>query len=121
MLADLSGEDIEFLPFDRIKGRELFAVNVLRIENFIDENRTEFIPGMGIPARVAWKTNLPDELRPVFKVSRSPSTYVTRAFAETALQAGLTGVSLADPAKDRLKQIIQCEPVNEFPGLGLVR
>ena len=120
VLADLSGEDIEFLPFDRIKGRELFAVNVLRIEDFIDVDRTEFMPGSGVPTHVAWKTNLPDELPPVFRVSRSPWIYVTRAFAEKAVEAGLTGVSLADPAKNRLKQIIECEPVNEFHGLGLV-
>lgn len=83
--------------------------------------KTEFMPGAGVPTCVVWKTNLPDELPPVFKVLQSPLTYVTRAFAEKAVQAGLTGVSLADPAKNRLKQIVQCQPVNEYHGLGLVR
>lgn len=121
MLADLSGDEIEFLPFDRIKGRDLFAVNVLRIEDFIDPDRSEFWPGSGIPTRIIWKRNLPLHLPPLFKVAPSPMTYASIAFAEKAVEAGLTGVSLADPAKNRLQQIIQREPVNEYEGLGLRR
>lgn len=121
VLADLSGDDIEFLPFDRIKGRDLFAVNVLRIEDYIDTNRSEFSPGSGCPTRVIWKRDLPSKLPPLFKVRRSPETYASLAFAEKAAEAGLTGLSLADPAKNRLLQIVRREQINEYQGLGLRR
>ena len=119
VIAGLSGEDIEFLPFDCIKSCELFAVNVLRIEDFLDVEKTEFMPGAGIPSRVAWKGQLPVEVPPVFKVRRSPWTYVSKAFAEKAVEHALTGVSLADPGKDRFQQTIRQEPINEYPGLAL--
>jgi len=121
VLTGLSGKDIEFLPFDRIKDRELFVANVLRIEDFMDGLRSQFIPGAGIPSRVVWKTNLPSNLPPVFKTAGSPSVYVSRRFAEKAVEAGLTGVSLADPTKDRFEQIIRGEAINEYSGLGLLR
>lgn len=121
VLAGLSGDDIEFLPFDCIKGCELFAVNVLRFEDFLDAEKTEFMPGAGIPSRVAWNAQLPVGLPPVFKVLRSPWTYVSKAFAEKAVEHALTGVSLADPSKNRLQQIIRQQPLNEYPGLALTR
>jgi hypothetical protein len=121
VLEGVSGRDIEFLPFDRIKGCELFAVNVLRVEDYMDEEKTEFVPGAGIPEKVAWKTELPPELPPVFKVPESPWTYVSAGFAEKAAEYALTGVSLADPSKARLRQIIRREQINEYPGLGLSR
>ena len=121
VLADLSGGDIEFLPFDRIKGRELFAVNVLRVEDFIDADRTEFSPGSGVPTRVTWKRDLPVALPPLFKVRRSPDTYASIDFAKKAAEACLTGVSLADPAKNRLQQIVRRQTINEYEGLGLRR
>ena len=119
VLAGLSGQEIEFLPFDRIKGRDVFAVNVLRIEDFLDVEKTEFMFGAGIPSRVTWKAQLPAELPPVFKVLSSPWTYVSKAFAEKAAEHALTGVSLADPNKNRLNQVIRQEPINEYLGLAL--
>jgi len=44
-------------------------------------------------------------------------TFVTDVFGHIAIAKGLTGLKLADPAKDRLRQIVDGSPINDFPGL----
>jgi hypothetical protein len=112
-----SPNDLEFLPFDRIKGAELFAVNVLRMEDYLDRTRTEFMSGADIPLRVAWKRDLPRALPPLFKVVGGSGTYASAELGQAVVETGLTGVRLADPGKNRIEQIRRGEPINEFPGL----
>ena len=42
---------------------------------------------------------------------------MSKAFAEMAAEHALTGVSLADPHKNRFEQLIRREPINEYQGL----
>ncbi|QUD90564.1 hypothetical protein [Phenylobacterium montanum] len=116
-IAQLDEGAVEFLPFGKIKGRELFAANVLRTEDFLDIHKTEFSEGSGLPVRVAWRPGLPNVLPPIFKVKGSSDTYVSADFGRMAVEHGLTGLMLADPAKNRLQQIVRGGPINEFPGL----
>jgi hypothetical protein len=118
VLAEVcSPDDLEFLPFDRVKGTDLFAVNVLRTEDYLDWTRTEFVPGADIPLRAAWRPDLPRALPPLFKVVGGSSTYATAELGQAVVASGLTGVRLADPGKNRIEQIMRREPINEFPGL----
>jgi hypothetical protein len=59
VLQSLCGDDLEFLPFAQIKRISLYAVNVLRTEDYLDWEFTEFMPGADIPVRAIWRTDLP--------------------------------------------------------------
>ena len=117
MLQALCEGDLEFLPFARIKRTDLYAVNVLRIEDYLDLEHTEFMPGADIPVRAKWQPDLPSVLPPLFKVVGGSSTYASESFGNAVMQHGLTGARLADPGKNRFLQIVKDEPINEFPGL----
>jgi hypothetical protein len=95
----------------------LFAVNVIRVEDYLDWTHTEFMHGADIPLRAVWKRNLPPGLPPLFKVLGSSSAYASTAFGQAAVTSGLTGLRLADPGKNTLEQVIRRVPLNEFPGL----
>jgi len=109
--------DVEFLPFDRIKGVDLFAANVTRVEDYLDRTRSEFMLGADIPFRAVWKRDLPSELPALFKVVGGACAYASPVLGQAAVANGLSGLRLADPGKNRLEQIIRGEPLNEFPGL----
>ncbi len=117
LISQLDESAVEFLPFDRIKGRKLYVANVLRTEDFLDLARTEFQEGSGLPVRVAWRAGLPDALPPIFKVKGGSDTYVSTDFGRKAVEHRITGLRLADPAKNRFQQIVRGEQINEFPGL----
>jgi hypothetical protein len=109
--------DLEFLPFDRFKRTDLYAVNVLRVEDFLDWQRTEFVPGADIPLRASWRRDLPPALPPLFKVSGGSSSYAAHALGRAAVDHGLTGLRLGDPAKNQIEQLRRREEFNVFPGL----
>lgn len=118
MILQLDRAAVEFLPFDSFKGRDLFAVNVLRTEDFLDMDRTEFMSGTSqTPSHVVWQDQLPTELPPIFKVKGSSNTYVSESFGQKAVELSMTGVRLADPKKNRFEQVVRGEQINEFPGL----
>lgn len=117
MIASLDENAVEFLPFGSLKGQDLFAANVLRTEDYLDFDRTEFMSGANIPERIIWRGDLPDDLPPIFKVKGGAATYVTEPFGRMVVKLGLTGLRLADPSNCRLEQITNGETVNAFPGL----
>lgn len=118
MILQLDQAAVEFLPFGSFKGRELFAVNVLRTEDFLDMERTEFMSGAGgTPVRVVWRDQMPEQVPPIFKIRGSSNTYVSELFGRKAVELAMTGLRLADPKKNRFEQIVRGEQINEFPGL----
>lgn len=107
---------VEFLPFATIKGVNLFAMNVIRLVDIIDWNRSD-ITGDYLVNSVAFQRR---ETPPpaIFKDPRLTGwTFVTDDFGHAAVANGLTGLRLADPAKNRFRQIIDGTPINEFAGL----
>jgi len=117
-VADLCGDDVEFLRFDVVKGKTLHAVNVLRREDFLDLALTEFMPGAGTVKRAAFRQALPRSIPPIFKVVGGRETYVSEAFGRMLVSTNkLTGARLRDPAKWVYQQIRLGEELNDFPGL----
>jgi hypothetical protein len=119
-IARICGDDVEFLPFDVIKKRQLYAVNVLRVEECLDRGRTEFVPGVpGLVLRAVFKTNSALSLPPIFKAepADTSNTYVTAAFGRMAVAERFTGIRLRDPAKNAVLQIRLAEEQNDFPGI----
>ncbi len=119
-VSALCGDTVEFLAFDVIKKKQLFAVNVLRVEDYLDRKRTEFAPGVpGLVLRAAFKAKLPSTLPPIFKLKPADDSgiYVSAAFGRMVVAEGLTGVRLRDPGKNAFLQITRGEELNEFPGI----
>lgn len=116
LLRPLVSNKVEFLPFATIKGTELFAVNVCDTVPVIDWRRS--ICNAHTIDRIALLPT-PVQLPLLFKDPDLPSyTFASDALGELAIENRLTGLQLADPEKNRLRQIVRGEQINEFPGLS---
>ncbi len=120
VLQPLVREDVHFLPFHELRGKPYFAMNVLRVEDYLDNERSE---GQRWPDgtlltyhRYVFRENLPADLPPIFKVTPSSSVFVTRRFADAIVQNKLTGACLQDPYKG-LTLVARGEQLNVYPGV----
>lgn len=82
---------VEFLPFMKIKGSDVYALNIL--------------------------SNDPADM--LFKPDPKSVVYANSDFGNLAVRHGFTGIELADPASNILKLVIQGSSTNVFPGLKL--
>jgi len=121
VLQSLVGEDVQFLRFHDLRGKPYYAMNVLRIEDYLDNERSA---GQRRPDgtlfvyhRYVFKDNLPDDLPPIFKVTPSSAVFISRRFAEAIVENRLTGACLQDPGKSGITLIASGQPLNVYPGL----
>ena len=81
-------------------------------------------PGLVIAVRKAFflKPDVTD-LPPIFKIAAGKSSdplaniYVTKTFADIAIEKKLSGFSLADPRESSLDYILARKPQNVVPGI----
>lgn len=133
-LKPVLNEYVEFLPFHEIKGKPYYALNVLQLEGDlldIAHSDVTFYPGKpALQENIAYittaffKMTLPEKLPPIFKLTYRPGRvgadiFVTKAFADIAIEYQLTGIELADPRQDSLSYVIRDLPQNVVPGIVL--
>lgn len=127
-LAPDLNEFVQFLPFHEIKGKKFYAMNVLHVENdLLDLNKSEILFGSDELKRVlsldrvTFASPLPGNLPPIFKVSVRGQVlgdiFVTRTFADLAIEHKLTGIALADPYQNPLKMVLAKMSMNVVPGV----
>ncbi len=131
-LKPVLNEYVEFLPFHEIKGKPYYALNVLQLEgDLLDVLHSDvtFYPGKpALQENIAYITTaffklpLPEKLPPIFKLRYrlgrvGAEIFVTKAFADIAIEYQLTGIELADPRQDSLSYVIRDLPQNVVPGI----
>lgn len=123
VLAELCGDDVQFIPFARLKRKPYFALNVLRLISVIDREKSDGITVPGTTRKfsltaIVFKDNRPLTLPPVFKdPDNLGEVFVTKPFAKAVIEHELTGLWLADPAQDQFKLIVRGIDPNVVPGV----
>jgi hypothetical protein len=102
-LERLIGPYVEFLPLATLKGKELFAVNVVEVVDCLDRKASKITPSRDDPSRIVHigrfvfdRTRLRNV--PVFKIPEWPaSIFVSEEFARAVVSGRLTGAGFDDP------------------------
>ncbi len=134
LLEPILASHVEFLPFDAIKGKPYFAMNVLQqmSVDILDIQRSKFlfpkegkktVENVDVLEAAVFK-DLPENLPPIFKLRiRSDyllaKIYVTQPFVDVVVQHQLTGIELADPGEYALPYILDRKSMNVVPGVPL--
>ena len=114
-IGDIVTDDVEFLPFHRIKGHRLWVINVLRCEDGLDTKRSSFEP---FQERYIFKDGFAEIAPPIFKCNRHLDVvFVNSAFGAMLVDRGLKGAALADPAEPIMPLILSRSAISKFPGL----
>jgi hypothetical protein len=105
-------------------------MNVTHIETrLLDVKKSEILYSSTEPKialylkRAFFIGSLPSQLPPIFKVTiRSDDRvdsmiFVTKSFAEVAIEYKLTGMALADPQQDGFKYVLVNKSQNVVPGI----
>ena len=116
------GDSVQFVRFHDLHGKPYFGMNVLRVEaKFLDTERSrcDRQPNGEIAycSRYVFRSDLPDELPPVFKISSGSDVFVTSQFAREVTKHGLTGFCLQDPGENAFELMANDRPLNAYPGL----
>ena len=128
LLEPVLGSCVEFLPFQEIKGKPYFAMNVVRVEpNLLDLNKTQAHFSIDEPKYIialdsaVFVDPLPTELPPIFKIEYNKKVnsevFVTRPFVDVVVQHQLIGIELADPSKRAMPFILDRKSQNVVPGI----
>ncbi len=117
------GSDVQFLHFHEVRGKPYYAMNVLRIEDFQDHERSEGRARPDgtkpLPSRYVFKGGgLPAELPPIFKTHPESNVFVTERIARAIVDNKLTGFCLQDPGEDAIRLMAKGLPLNAYPGIG---
>jgi hypothetical protein len=102
-LTDLIEGRVELLPLDVEGGDELYAVNVLRVKDALDEEASELKRFPNDPSRIMRIVRYafdPEELagETIFRIPQKKAyRYVTNPFVERVRESGLRGLNLDDP------------------------
>ncbi len=122
-IEELCGGDVQFLPFDNFRGKQYYAMNVLKTELVLDLKKCNGVRDSDTGKLLTlssrqFRRQLPNNLAPIFKDENFTSEiYVTDRFAEMVITHGLTGLALADPSVDQLKNVIKRIDPNVVPGV----
>lgn len=120
VLEPIFGNDVQFLRFHDLKEKPYYALNVLRVENWLNEDASggaRRADGSLIsPDRYVFK-NLPLDPPPIFKVWADDCVFINRSVAEAIVKNKLTGAALQDPSKNAIELMVKGNPINTYPGL----
>lgn len=128
-LSPVVSDYVQFFPFHDVKGKKFYAMNVTHVETeILDLERSEIAYSSTEPKvvlmieRAFFVEKLPANLPPIFKISILPNevegdVFVTKTFAEVAIEAKLTGIALADPQQDSFKSVLANKSQNVVPGI----
>jgi hypothetical protein len=127
-LEPVLNEYVEFLPFNEIKGKPYYAVNVLQLEpNLLDADKSEILYGYDEPKNIlilksaVFVNAFPTKLPPIFKIEFNgriqSEIFVTKPFADILIETQLTGIELADPSKYSLPYVLESKSQNVVQGV----
>ena len=104
-LEPVIGSFAEFLPLVELRGKPYYALNVLKMVDCLDLNRSEVVYFDHEPKRIMEINTyafLPDRVEdvPVFKVPERQGScvFVTQKFVDAVVANKLVGASFADPS-----------------------
>jgi len=122
LIEELCGDDVELLQFHDLNGKPYFALNVLRVEDYVDLRKcetTKYNSGELINiVTYCFREDLPEILPIIFKEPLCLNTiFVTEAFAAMVVKNKLTGLALADPSVNQLSLAIHEVDSNVVPGI----
>ena len=113
--------DVQFLRFHDLRGKPYYAMNILRVENYLDEGRSvSSVAQDGTRYNYrshVFKDDLPESLPPIFKARGSSLVLVTQSFVDVIIANNLTGVCLQDPKESGISLAAWGLPLNVYPGL----
>jgi len=121
-LEELIAPYTEILPLIELRGKQFYAVNVLKLVNCLDRKRSDifFSPNDGRIVRVRKSFFLEDRVPdiPIFKVPEDAGqVFVTRSFVDAVIANGLRGAAFADPGVSPIAAIFQRRSHNVVPGV----
>ncbi len=120
ILKPIVGDAVQFLRFHEIRGKKYYAMNVLRIEDYLDNERSagqRNSEGILFTYHRYVFRDLPDELPPIFKVTPMSEVFVTERIARAIVDNKLTGACLQDPGESGITLLAQGKPLNVYPGI----
>ena len=121
-LKDLIEPYAEILPLIELRGKPYWAVNVLKVVDCLDRERSEisYSPDDGRILNV-WKYVFREERLesvPIFKVAGDlGQVFVTRSFVDAVIANSLRGAAFADPGVSSFAAMIQGDSPNVIPGV----
>jgi hypothetical protein len=114
-------DNVQFLRFHDLRGKPYYAMNVLRVEDYLDNARSvSAITPDGTRYNYrshVFKDDLPELLPPIFKARGSSLVLVTQSFVDVIIANKLTGVCLQDPKESGISLAARGLPLNAYPGL----
>lgn len=122
-MENLLGPNVEFLPLIELRGKQYFAINVLKLVDCLDIANSEIVYGATDPRRIMNIKRyalLPDRIEdvPIFKVPDYRSAvFVTKPFVDLVIKAKLTGAKFADPTANPWQAILHGKSCNTVPGV----
>jgi hypothetical protein len=124
VLEPLIAPHVEILPLLKLRGSDLWAVNVMTLVDCLDEDRSEvaYSPDDGRIMNVVtfgFKEHCVPDV-PIFKLASYPAdVFVTRSFVDQVLAAGLHGAAFGDPAVNPFPLILKGKSLNVVKPLRL--
>jgi len=107
-MASVLGKAVEFLPLGRLKGKDIFVLNVTRVVDCLDSSNSDIAYFPSEPVKImrirkyAFVLERCDHLS-AFKIPQDlHSIFVNRAFCDAVVGYRLTGIGVDDPGEIRL-------------------
>jgi hypothetical protein len=107
------GPSVEWLPLLKLKKQSLYAVNVLRVIDCLDIERTNVGYASNNSHEIVWMSQfhffadkIPGDTW-IFKVPQWGSVFVTRSFVEELVHHELSGSLLLNPAANAFSPIVE--------------
>ncbi len=114
---------VEMLPLVQLRGKQYYAVNVLRLVDCLDRKRSDIVYSPTDPGRIIdifetfFITDYLEDV-PIFKIPETRGeVYVTRPFVDVVIKNELAGAAFADPSKNPFGTILGRESCNVVPGV----
>jgi hypothetical protein len=121
-LEPIVGSDAEFLPLTRIKERPYYALNILRLMDCLDEEKSDIVFSSSEPKHILdIKTYsfVGDKLEDasIFRVPFPTSmVFVTRKFVDVVIANKLSGANFCDPSINCWNYVFGRTVANTVPG-----
>jgi hypothetical protein len=123
VLEPLISPYVEILPLIQLRGKQYYAINVLRLVICLDRKRSNIEYSPTDPSGIIYlgetfflKGRLEDV--PLFKIPETRGeVYVTRPFVDLVIKNKLAGAAFADPSKNPFEAILRKESSNVVPGV----
>jgi hypothetical protein len=123
-LEPIIGEYAEFLPLIKIRGKMHYAINVVKMVDCLDLERSEISYFEHDPTRImdihTYKF-LPERMEdlPIFKVpqQRGAVVFVTKKFVDIVVANKLVGASFADPSINCWEYVLGKREANTVPNV----